>query len=291
MKHLITVLLLSSLCSNLIAQLNNFYEINGWLIPKPTHEFVKQFQVRALHIQTTGTAPSRGGGLTELASGKILYFNQEGNTIKEMEIHEQDTTFIKEWIYTENGLPRWEYAQDRIWNKEYRTAYRFNRDETIFQIKSYEMLGKEEMMLVDTQHYIYGRDNLHTIRSLSRDEMQEEHHFLHGEDGRLYREEFIDKSGQVIRYIAYEYDALGRLISTKEKNISSFSDELHEYIYQYKNDGKISQVAWKENGVLRGTGTYQYDVMGKLIRIERIMHGTTESEEIAELISFSYKNF
>ncbi len=291
MKQLFTLLLLLLTTSAVQSQTFSHYQIKGWVLPSLSEDFIKENQIKSIQIVTEESNPTRGGGMGEIRSGRVLTFDPAGHTISEMEIHEMDTTFVKNWIYTEKGLPSWELSEDRVGNKRYRNGYRFNKDSSIFQIKFYEMLGKEEMMLVNTQQYIYREDKLHVIRSLARKKQLGEHRFNYNAEGKLIDEQFLSDEGELERAIEYKYDAQGRLSRIIEKSFTVFADNMQEYQYLYALSGEVEKVIWFENGELKGTGTYKYDSNGKLSFIQRLMHGNPIEEEKMESIQFTYHNY
>lgn len=280
MKHLFTSIFLASyiFC---FAQPSFFQTQFQWDEPDFDQEFLLRNKVKSIKVQTY-TNPDAPKGT--VASGAVYEYDSDGNLIQMVETQYDDTSRIHDFLYSDRGVLRWQKVVDKVWNKTYRSGYRFTRNKTVFQVKSYEMLNNDEKMLLDTRQYVYDDDSLLIeIRCRENDRLMRVHKFTYDEKQRMTKEQFENGAGDTLKQVLYVYG--------KDDNILRITIEdtqKHDYIYTYNEAGDPTAVTWKQNNIDKGIVTYAYDnKTGMLTEMQRKVFATpTQSQGVLQVFSY-----
>ncbi len=261
-----------------------FIKVRSNTFDKPFFEpeVVKDKNIKAIRVTTLGKAPS-------LRLGKDLAykFNDQGNLVQFVELKNQDTSYVEAFSYTESGAMKWSQIDNKSWNRTYREGYRHNRNRTVFQAKSYEVVNEaeDEVVLLHTKQYVYleGQDSLlQTIRYLENDRLAKQETFAYDANDRLQDEVTLNSRSDTLKHISYTYNNQGLLtnIMTRE------GVNIKESSYTYDVNGNPTLVQWLENGQVKGTIAYSYDDEGKLTEMKQ----TIEERKTANAVHiFEYE--
>lgn len=252
-------------------------------------------QVKAVHVKSYLPNQVKKGAFFQ---GTSYSFSSAGKLTQQVELDYQDTSRVDKFIYTERGVLGWQKTTDKIWNKIYRSGFRFSRNQKVFQVKSYEMLRNDERMLLDTRQYIYGEDSLlSTIKILENRKVVKQHHFQYDPMRRMQLETTLNTSGDTIQQVAYGYDEAGRVIETRILK----EGQVRIYQYEYAPNGKPERIEWREPAlvadtdgrrasVLKGYVSYVYNPEGMLSRMDRIAE--PNSDQASHLVKiFEYERY
>lgn len=244
-----------------------FIKVRSNTFDKPFFEpeAVRNKNIKAIRVTTLGKASS-------LRLGKDLAykFNDQGNLVQYVELKNQDTSYVEAFSYTESGAMKWSQIDNKSWNRTYREGYRHNRNRTVFQAKSYEVVNEaeDEVVLLHTKQYVYleGKDSvLQTIRYLENERLAKQETFAYDENDRLQDEVTLSSRSDTLKHISYTYNNQGLLtnIMTRE------GVNIKESSYTYDVNGNPTLVQWLENSQVKGTIAYSYDDEGKLTEMKQ----------------------
>lgn len=284
MKHfssLLFTLCLVSIVGFAWAQ-NPSPKISYWDSPEFDERFCKRNKIKSIQVSSFMDAK-----LAQFAKALRYEYDNEGRLLRMVETQKKDTARIHGFAYTDNGTPISKVVTDKVWDKNYKSWYRFNRMGKVYQEKSYELLRNNETMLLQTRQYIYNADSqLTDIRVMENNRLVHVQHYEYDERGRVTVEVFQTPTEKKIKSIGYVYDDKNRLtrIAT-DKN-----GQISEYIYVYNNFGQPMEVQWRENGDLVGTVTYKYDTKGVLTRMERSVKNEAEGDKVFVRL-FEYEHY
>jgi hypothetical protein len=280
---LLFTILTPSLCifAQPITQINqNFLEPS---LRELLGEQAKVKAVKAKEYELTSRGARQDAGNFEL-----FEFDSLGHLVRQVAIENHDTSLVRDLHYTEKGSLAWEVFEDKIWEKRYKAGYRFNQDQTVFQVKSYELVNEKSALLLDTRHYRYDEEGRPiAIFSLANEQVNESQHFSYDEEGRLLEELFKNADGELVGSIKFVYDEEGRqqqVIKTDHRR-----NHTEEFMYTYNPAGKISATRWLENGKVKGSMDYSYDESGEtLLSIRQTINDQQKHEFVKE---FAYEFF
>lgn len=238
-----------------------------WEKPFFEPQLVAQNNIKSIHI----TSSKQVGNRFLQADKNMAYrFDDRGNLLEFAKYKDQDTSYLEAFAYTESGSMKWSQIENKSWNRTYKEGYRLNRNKTVFQAKSYEVINDkaDEVVLLHTKQYVYleGKDSLlQTIRYLENDRIAKQEKFLYDAQDRLVDELTLDSRGDTLKHIAYAYtgkDLLTRIVTREGVNVK-------ESTYTYDPKGNPTRVQWLENGQIKGTITYTYDEQGMLTEMQQ----------------------
>jgi hypothetical protein len=224
------------------------------------------------NISAIRVTSSQQVGNRSLQTGKHLAyrFDDRGNMVQFAACKDQDTSYLEAFAYTESGGMKWSQIENKSWNKTFKEGYRLNRNKTVFQAKSYEVVNRkaDEVVLLHTKQYVYldGKDSLlQTIRYLENERLVKQERFNYDQQDRLADELMLDSRGDTLKHIAYSYspqDLLTRIVTREGVNVK-------ESNYTYDTKGNPTRVQWLENGQIKGMITYTYDAEGMLTEMQQ----------------------
>ncbi|MFK7920854.1 MAG: hypothetical protein AB8H47_02810 [Bacteroidia bacterium] len=218
----------------------------------------------------------------------VYNYDPRGNLVHVIETQQKDTSRIQNFTYSKSGILTSKVVTDRVWDRNYKSWYRFNRMRKVYQVKSYELLRNNETMLLDTKQYVYNEDSLLTaIRFLENNRLLRTQEYEYDERARVISEAFINRSNLQERKILYTYNDDNQL--TRVKTVTGETN-VSEYIYVYNEFGNPVEVQWRENGLLIGTVTYDYNDKGLLTRMQRSVNEADSPESVYVRV-FDYKTF
>lgn len=262
MKKFYTLALCLLCCSAFLpAQVTFESPLHQWENPEFSETLLRRHQITSIRVTTQQTRP----GEAARQSQTIYTYNEHGKIDRHIELQGQDTSCIHQYHYNERGTLVWKQTVDKVWNKNYRAGYRFTGNNTVFQVKSYEMLRNDERMLLDTRQYIYDADSqLVAIRSLEQNRVVRVQRFTYTESGQVAREMLENASGDTIRSVTYQYDTQGRItyVLTEAARRQAFH-------YAYTETGRPLRIEWIEEDQPRGVAHYTYDERGFLTQLDR----------------------
>ncbi len=214
---------------------------------------VKSVQAKSYLLNPSGTKKQE-------QALELFEFDSLGHLVRQVEIEGRDTSKVTDYHYTQKGALSSKVLIDKVWDKRYKSGYRFNSDKTVFQEKSYELVSENASMLLDTKHYRYDRDGRpQVVLSYANNQVNNTHHYEYDEAGRLTAEVFRNDAGEVTEAIEYAYDEAGRL-----KRVSRSEDTrgschcTEEFVYTYNKQNKIEQITWLIDQESKGVTTYSY---------------------------------
>lgn len=279
MKHFFTFLFFAS-CIFCFAQPSFFQTQFQWDEPDFDQEFLQRYNIKSIKIQTYRNQDQVKG---KVSSGAFYEYDTNGNLIQMVETQYEDTSRIHDFLYSDRGVLRWQKVVDKVWNKTYRSGYRFTRNKTVFQVKSYELLNNDEKMLLDTRQYVYGKDSLLTqILCRENNILTRVHSFTYDDKQRVIKEVFKNKNGDLIKEVSYEYDEKDNITRIITKDTHK-----HEYMYAYNPAGHPTKVVWKEDDQQKGTVSYSYNEQGMLLQMQREVFATpTQKQGIVQVFSY-----
>ncbi|MEZ4829660.1 MAG: hypothetical protein R3C61_25740 [Bacteroidia bacterium] len=285
MKHVFTPLIVLFLGINCLAQPVSFSEKIKWDTPQFPRSFILRKDIKAIHVKSF-VGKSTPAGVSD--SGVTYEYDTKGNLIQVVEVASKDTSRIYDYKYTASGVLGWQHLKDNVWNKSYKSGYRFNSHRKVFQVKSYEMLHNNEVMLLHTKEYVYDDDStLIAVRWMENNRVVKVNRYEY-EKGMIKAESFENGNGDLIKKILYDYNSDGLIAMVTTKNEQSTLGE--QYVYDYNTRGDITRVAWKSEGSLRGTVTYTYDNMGMLVKMNReIIDPRSQEANLCQV--FEYEKF
>ncbi|RMG23745.1 MAG: hypothetical protein D6730_13915 [Bacteroidetes bacterium] len=232
---------------------------------------LKKEGISMIRMQSVGTAALRGGGAYPYREAKIYELDQEGRLHRSLEIENDDTVRITTYLYTESGVKNWELIDDLSWNKSYKIGYRFDSDMNVYQVKSYEMINEQDAMLLHTRNYVYNPNGkLQAIRFIERDRLVKLRTYAYDREGHTTGIFEVDANNTPLQSTMYSYNNRGQLVLVSHQNTEEGSQQ--EYRYLYGQSGKLEQIEWKENGILKGVANYFYDENQRLIGMETRMN-------------------
>jgi YD repeat-containing protein len=275
MKHfssLLTILLSPLFIGICLAQAPSPKAPN-WESPKFDRGFVMRNKIKTIEVKSYGDKAER-----KLINGTRYEYDANGNLTQMVETHKADTSRIHDYAYTSKGTLVSKKVTDHVWNKSYKSWYRFNRHSKLYQEKSYEVLRNNESMLLHTRQYVYDDDSvLVSIRLLENNRLARTQHYRYDERGRVVEERFDDRQGKTEKNIRYTYsdDNLLTRVTTV------YPTHTTDYIYIYNNMNNPVEVQWRNDGELVGTVLYTYDEKtGVLNRMERSVNSEQEGSSV-----------
>ncbi|MEO0472358.1 MAG: hypothetical protein AAF206_22230 [Bacteroidota bacterium] len=290
MKQLFTLLILLVAVSLAgMAQTTGFFRNTSWESLQFDRRFLLTNQIKAVHVTSL---QFHGKELPK--SEALLQFDASGNLKHHIELVQNDTSKVQDFFYTSKGTLGWTHTRDKVWNKKYKSGYRFNRNQSIFQVKSYEMLRNDEVMLLDTRQYVYNTDSLLTdIRFLESGKVVKTQKYDYDKVGRVTAERFLNREKEEYKSIEYVYNESGQLekITTREGNQRA-------HVYEYNQSGNPVKVEWLEGQKdaedekleLIATVSYEYDTKGRLVEMARIDKPMTKAARVSRK-QFQYESF
>ncbi|MDX1906706.1 MAG: hypothetical protein SF053_06700 [Bacteroidia bacterium] len=219
-------------------------------------------------------------------SGQVLQYDKSGRLSKEISLRAHDTTQIRSLSYTDNGKLSWEKTEDRAQRKTTGSGYRLNSNQSVYQVKSYEILESDQKMLLDTRQYIYNPEDssLAAIKVLENQRVVSVTRYEY-ENRRVSVEKLENSRGETLKTIRYTYDARGNVVRV----LQSSNGITQEYRYTYDQRNLVNKVEWLENNTPKGLITYTYDSRGLVTQLSRSQM-TAKGEEVI-VKNFSYDVF
>lgn len=266
---LIFALLIGGVTSS-FSQTSTLQPPSSWFAPKFDQSFVSRNGIKTIHIRSYTSVQSP---VDRYLSGCTYEYDVKGNLVQLVEIQAKDTSRVHDFIYTERGRLGWKKLTDKVWDKEYKSGIRLNKSQDVYQVKSYEMLENDEVMLLETRQYVYNADSLLIgIKFLENNRLIKTHKYEYDKNGRVAKEIFENRTGSEIKSVSYKYNERGKttymaILTGKDKELSK-----QEYMYAYNKNGQQSEVKWVDNEVLQGTVNYIYDDNGMLTQMHRVMN-------------------
>ncbi|MDX2245552.1 MAG: hypothetical protein SF052_02165 [Bacteroidia bacterium] len=266
MKHVFTPLIVLLLGINCLAQPLSFSEKVKWDTPQFSQSFILRNDIKAIHVKSFEGKIEPAGNFS---SGVSYEYDSRGNLIQVVEVSSKDTSRVYDYKYTASGVLGWQHLKDNVWNKSYKSGYRFNSHKKVFQVKSYEMLHNNEVMLLHTKEYVYDDDStLIAVRWMENSRVVKINRYEY-EKGNLKSETFENGNGSLVKKIIYDYNSDGLIAKvTTKQELNSLGEQ---YVYDYNTRGDITRVEWLSEGSLKGTVTYTYDNTGMLVKMNRDM--------------------
>ena len=251
-------------------------------VPEFSVPYLIQNEVKALQVKTQKVLRP---GVVVMESTLIREFTDEGLMSREIEVRSgADTSRIASFHYNPNGYLGWKQTTDIRWGKTYRTGYRFNNGKQVFQVRDYEMLANEQVMLLETRQYIYNVDSqLIAIRWKQGSKTIKVQHYAYYDNDFLAEEKFENGAGIIEKVVNYEYYDNGAVKKVKHTDAEG---KVKSYGYVYDNNGLPSKIEWTEGPDLSGTIAYEFNNDGLLLAIER---SATNSPLIRQ--EFTYEKF
>ncbi|MEM6807152.1 MAG: hypothetical protein AAF696_37465, partial [Bacteroidota bacterium] len=183
MRKIFTLLILLVLCSMAYSQSFPFEITQTSWYPKDFDEsFVRRNNIKAINVKTFS---SHNTLQKQHDAARTFMFDAEGQMVQFVELGlTADTAQIREYDYNDRGLLRWEVREDKVYNKSYKSGYRFDGNKNIFQVKDYEMINKEEVMLIESRQYIYDTDSqIVAIKFKHKNKLKQTQRFTNDEVG------------------------------------------------------------------------------------------------------------
>ena len=267
---LIFALLMGSVTFSL-AQTSALQPPSSWFAPKFDQSFVSRNSIKTIQIRSYSSMESP---VDRYLSGCTYEYDVKGNLVQLVEIQAKDTSRVHDFIYTERGKLGWKKLTDKVWDKEYKSGIRLNKSQDVYQVKSYEMLENDEVMLLETRQYVYNADSaLIGIKFLENNQLVKTHKYEYDNNGWVAKEIFENRTGSEIKSVSYKYNERGKVtymaISTGK---DTEQPSKQEYMYTYNKNGQQEEVKWIDNGILQGTVNYLYDDNGMLTQMHRVMN-------------------
>lgn len=246
--------------------------------------FLMRNKIRAVEVSTyAGTDVAK----TAPASSITYTYDTGGKLIKSEEKQKTDVSRVNEFTYTENGTLAWKQTTDYVVKRNFRTGYRFNGNQTVFQVKSYEMLSNNQKLLLDTRQYVYTQDSLLSeIRWVENNRVTRSQLFSYDKEGRITAETHVDAAGKQVKKVSYVYDTQFRITALRIEDAGSFRD----FAYQYDPRGNPVKIEWSENNIVRGTITYTYDERGLPALATRTLNPGTKVSAVSTHV-YRYPSF
>lgn len=284
MKHFSSLLAYCLLiCGSAYAQVPS-PNATGWESPNFDKFFVMKNRIQSIEVQSYEEIQK----IKQPLQATLYEYDPKGNLVHVVETQQKDTSRIQNFTYTQNGTLTSKVVTDKVWDRNYKSWYRFNRMRKVYQVKSYELLRNNETMLLDTKQYVYNEDSLLTaVRFLENNRLLRTQEYEYDDKGRVISEAFINRSNIQERKILYTYNNDNQL--TRVKTVTGETN-VSEYIYVYNELGNPVEVQWRENGLLIGTVTYDYNEKGLLTRMERSVNEADSPESVFVRV-FDYKTF
>ncbi|RMG54269.1 MAG: hypothetical protein D6722_29280 [Bacteroidetes bacterium] len=260
MKNLYTLAVLLFACYvSLPAQVET--EFPMWESPEFSTTFLRRHRIKAVRVTTEHERPGK-----KVHQSQAHYaYNERAQLAEHIEWQGPDTSFIHRYHYNERGVLVWKQTTDKVWKKNYRSGYRFTSNQTIFQVKSYELLRNDERMLLDTRQYIYDTDSqLVAIRSMEQNRVVRVQRYTYTPEGQIAQEILENASGDTIRSVSYRYDAQGRIVYTQTD-----AARRQTFHYAYADNGQPLRIEWLEDDQPRGVAHYTYNEEGFLVQLDR----------------------
>ena len=279
------LLFFSSLCitSFLLAQSPD-------LLEAPIQDaFASQANVKSVQAKSYLLSPS--GTKQKEQALELFEFDSLGHLVRQVEIEGRDTSKVTDYLYTEKGSLSSKILEDKVWDKRYKSGYRFNADKTVFQVKSYELVNEKASMLLNTHQYRYnqaGRPQL--VLSYINNQVSNTHYFDYDAEGRLVNEVFKDDKGAVTKSIEYTYDQSGRLGSmSKSEDTRGSCHCTEKFVYSYTTSDKIQQITWLIDEEEKGVTTYQYKEDGvTLLAVHQELAGARSPKHIVKEYEYQF---
>lgn len=272
MKHVFTPLILVLFGINCLAQPFSLREKSTWDKPEFSKAQILRNSIKTIHVKSFKGQQDPSGS----ESAAITYeYDSDGKLIHVVEVAKKDTSKVYEYQYTERGVLGWQRVVDKVWNKSYKSGYRFNTYQKVFQVKSYEMLHNDEVMLLNTKQYVYDDDSsLIAIRWLENGRVVKSNEYEY-KNGVMSSETFKNGNGDIMKKISYDYNSDGYIarVTTDQPG-----EPLEEYEYAYDARGNTTRVEWNSGGELKGTVNYTYNDLGMLVKMNRTMIEDDKSE-------------
>jgi hypothetical protein len=260
-------------------------ERSFWDEPQHKKAYIRQHNIRKIEVQTYDQAEPEEAHLQAIS---VYEYSDKFNLTQLIETQAEDTSRICKFRYTENGTLTWKYISDKSDQKTYKSGYRFNRNQTVFQVKSYEMLPQDQVMLLDTRQYVYDDEGrLSAIRCLENDRLLRVHRFGYDSQGRVIQERFETREGDLARQVDYVYDDTGR--PQRITTLHAATNEQQAYVYAYDEKGLQTRIEWWTNDQIKGSVDYAYDESGKLTHMNRVMQPSSGDEPQASLQVYRYE--
>jgi len=239
------------------AQMLTQKELGENMIPDFNWEFMGRNKIQKLEL-TSFKLLSTGGELP-LDIREWYTFNEKGKIDSYGKIERGDTTEEHTYAYTERGMLKWVIVEDKKWSRKYKSGFRFNQDKTIFQVKSYESITEEEVMLLDTKEYFYSDSKQSMIKVIVSDKVTKVHKFQYDDKDRLVAEKLEQPAGSIVQDTRYVYDNANNITNIVQKG-----NKNENRVFSYDKKGNILQIDWKEGP--NQSIAYEYDERGDLIR-------------------------
>ncbi|MEL6254850.1 MAG: hypothetical protein AAFR87_22785 [Bacteroidota bacterium] len=268
MRNIFTLLITLAICTASYGQSFPFKITESSWYPKDFDgSFVRRNNIKAINVKSF---PSLYSLNAKQEATRTFLFDEEGQMIQFVELGKNDTSQIREFDYNDRGVLRWELKEDKIYNKSYKAGYRFDGNKNIYQVKNYEMINKDDVMLIESRRYIYNADSqLVAIKFLQNNQVKQVQKFTYDELGRTTSESEEDAVGAMKKKVSYAYNEMDLLVQVKTE---TGTDNVVEYNYVYNVAGNPIEAEWKENGVQMGVMSYVYDKNGMLVQMNRVLN-------------------
>ncbi len=282
MKRFYLLFFLSPLLSIVQAQPFSLQVDHLQSAPEFSLPYLMAHNVKSVRIITTKLLKP---GLIVPQQELVREYSPMGQLSQEIEmLPSEDTSRIASFYYNNNGFLGWKQTTDFKWGKTYRTGYRFNSARQVFQVRDYEMLANEQVMLLDTRQYIYDSDSqLVAIRWRQGSTITKVHRYAYHPTGLLAEERFENGAGEVEKIVTYTYYDNGA-IQTIGNTDAEGNTETYTFIYDER--GLPTKVDWKQGDLPKGSIEYAYNEEGVLLSI-----GRTIVDQPKIFQSFSYEQF
>lgn len=283
MRNLFTLLICLALSSACYSQSFPFKITESSWYPKDFDgSFVRRNNIKAINVKSFSSLNTQKG---EHDAARTFNFDKDGQMIQFVELGvKADTSEIREFDYNDRGVLRWELTKDKVYNKSYKSGYRFDGNKNIFQVKAYEMINKDDAMLIESRQYIYNADSqLVAIKFMQNGQVKQTDTFTYDELGRTTSESQEDGNGSLRKKVSYTYDDMDLLVQVKTE-----TDKTVEYNYVYNVAGNPIEAEWRENGTQRGVMSYIYDDKGMLVQMSRQLHEVSGVQQTSSQV-FEYQ--
>ncbi|MEM6262656.1 MAG: hypothetical protein AAGI38_09135 [Bacteroidota bacterium] len=296
MKFLYTSLILcimmvsvTALSAQEVPQLDTKPQISdaypGLSLPIPEEVISQEKGLKAINAQLV--KPGQKGASQEVALQEVFLFDTLGHYTQKVNMVPGDTQAVQYFNYSA-GILNWQVYEDRDWNRRYRCGYRFDEEEKIFQVKSYELLTEDDLMLLETEHYVYqDASKPKVVLNIENDEVRKARHYVYDEAGRTTACITRDEVGNVLEEQRYAYGAQSGDKPVSEIHIANNHRE--EYRYSYGANSRLEGIAFLKDDQLQYKVKYSYDEKGRLTEMKR--ESKVNPLPYAEVIQLAYEYY
>jgi YD repeat-containing protein len=216
-------------------------------------EFIASNNIRSVRTQAYKSYLS--GRKAPVGLMESYEFDDNGNLLNFRRINASDTAEVQEFFYTEKGSLFHRIRVDKRQNKRYKSFFRYGSDHALFQEKAYEIMNKDELMLLGIRQYAYQADGkVAAIHWMKNDKPSRTQRFTYNKEGQVILELHFSAEGDTIKRVRYDYDVENRITRVHSEN---GQDE--DYIYEYDEKGNLLSLKWLLDGRPSGDALFLYD--------------------------------